>query len=473
MKVVLPEEMARIEKMAYSQGAKELDFMEAAGKGVALFIQKQFAKDQLVTLLCGKGNNAGDAFVAGRFLQEAGYKVQALLLFPLNECSPLCKLQASLFLGQIVDTFPTQGIILDGLLGTGFKGTLHSPLLEIINLANLSKLPIIAIDIPSGLNGINGEASPVSILATWTVFLGLPKRGFFYGDGWKYVGRLIYVDFGLSAECIALASSDLELLTLDEMKALLPPITRTRHKYQAGYVVGLAGSHDMPGAANLASKSALTAGAGIVRIWSKEENALLIPEIVRSYYNDEQGDLVLKSMNEASAVFVGPGLGNCTLLKELLSGLTKPVVIDADALNAIAKDDLCIPKNSVLTPHVGEMQRLLKMKDFDHKDVQAFVDKHEVYLVLKGAPTFIFGPQIKPFVSPTGDPGMATAGSGDVLTGIIAAFLAQKLTPLNASCLGVYFHGLVGEIAAKEKTSYALIASDLISVFPLAFKALF
>lgn len=495
MKVVSPKQMSELESLAIKAGASESDFMEEAGSGVALVVLdyiEHYNLEHVVILLCGKGNNAGDALVAGIQLLHLDYEVFAIFPALPSEFSPLCKQNYERFLnegGRLLkglEDIPLGAVIIDGFFGTGFRGSLLEPYHSLIEAANQSKCPIISVDIPSGLNGETGTAEGGAIIATETVFLGLPKRGFFLNDGWNYVGKLRYVDFGLAHEYVNHLKTDLVMLSEDLVKPLLPPIKRNRHKYETGYVVGLAGSPGMPGAAILSASSALRSGAGIVRLFYPEamkgELVASPYELICTSYQLSKLEEMLVQMNRASAVFIGPGLGQSddvkALLREILPQIKKPCVIDADALNILAGEEIVLPRETILTPHHGEMMRLLKSKeqpkltvDFLQNCLDYAIQK-QVTVVLKGGPTFIFQAHHPVFVNPTGDPGMATAGSGDVLTGLIAALLAQGSKPEEAAMLGVYLHGLAGEYAAEDMTAYGMCASDIIYRYPEAFKCL-
>lgn len=493
MKVVTPAQMSELESVAYKNGASESDFMEEAGSGVALMVHdyvERYDLDHTALLLCGKGNNAGDAYVAGIQLLHLDFEVFAVHPTPLSECSRLCKQNYERFIhegGHILENIheaPKYGVIIDGIFGTGFHGAITEPFLNIIQAANQSNLPIISIDTPSGLNGETGEVESEAIMATETVFLGLPKRGFFFNQGWNHVGKLRYVDFGLSKDHIDEVESETLMLSEDIVVPLLPHIKRNRHKYQAGYVVGIAGSHQMPGAAILSATSALRGGAGIVRLFYPEgmqqELSPAPYELICTSYQTNNLSEMLTEMNRASAIFIGPGLGQSeevkALLRKILPLIEKPCVIDADALNIIATEEIKLPKLTVLTPHHGEMARLLHSsekpeltEDFINQCLDYAINK-EVTLVLKGGPTFVLQGDHPILVNHTGDPGMATAGSGDVLTGLIAALLAQGSNTNSAAALGVYLHGLAGEHAAEDMTSYCMCASDIIYRYPEAFK---
>ncbi len=494
MKVVTAKEMSRCEKEAFAEGASEQQFMFAAGKGVADAVRNYVVDnwcDECVTILCGKGNNAGDGYVAASLLHDSGYRIVVFQLFPIESCSELCQYHQRRFLdmGGVVNhleegenvSFPSSGVILDGLLGTGFKGETKELLAHVIKQANESSLPIISIDIPSGINGNDGSRGGEAIIAAMTVFLGLPKVGFFLEKGPRHVGELCCVDFGLGQTYIDSAQEQYQYLQLHDVRHFLPAIWRDRHKYEAGYVVGLAGSPGMPGAAILSCLAALRGGAGMVRLLypqGMEAELSSAPyEIVRQAYDSSDGDMIIRILNGASAVFIGPGIGREDgmrhLLSQILPELSVPCIFDADGLNIIANDDgLSFPKGAIITPHLGEMCRLLgcaKKKRIDAEfllSCKKYCIERKLIGIVKGVTTVIIQPSEPPIVFQCGDPGMATAGSGDVLTGLIATLLAQGLTPIHAAQLGVAFHGEAGKKAAREKTSYCMIASDIIEAFP-------
>lgn len=495
MKVVSPQQMANMEAQAYKDGSSEWDFMEEAGSGVALVVNEyveRYGFDKQVLLLCGKGNNGGDAYVTGIHLLHLDYSVQAYQLEPLENCSKLCQENAERFLkegGHIKNinsaeemALPLDGIIVDGIFGTGFKGEVQEPHASIIEHVNRSGIPIISIDIPSGLNGETGVAE-TAILAIETAFLSYPKIGFFLRDGWNCVGKLRHVDFGLPEQYARTTQTDMIMLSSEQLVALLPHIKNNRHKYEAGYVVGLAGSPGMSGAAILSGYATLRGGAGITRLLIPEgmqaEMAAAPFELIKTPYLPNCGDELISVINRATAAYIGPGLGRApktiSMLTSVIPRLQVPCVLDADALTILSAENIPYPEKCILTPHLGEMNRLLGLSSQVPVDMhylrvcQNFAEEKNVTLVLKGGPTFIFHPEQPIHVNPTGDPGMATAGSGDVLTGLLAALMAQGLTPFNAAKLGVYIHGLAGEHASQDKTPYCMVAHDIITHFPEAF----
>lgn len=499
LKVVSAQEMAKIEGMAYSEGASEHIFMENAGAAVADAVESFIEGRELpkvVTLLVGKGNNGGDAFAAGAKLIERGFKTIALHIFSFDACSPLCKAMYEKFRsrGGVIHhvndeksfAFELDGIILDGLVGTGFKGRAEDALARAITRANASGLPILAIDIPSGLNGTTGDVDTLAIHATETISLELPKSGFFLKNGWDHVGTLRHVSFGLEKRYIAAAKPFAYLLNEEAIPHQLPPIKRSRHKYQAGYALAVAGSPGMPGAAILASYAVLRSGAGMVRLFHPEGMEAELSgapyEVIRQGWNGRTMRIIGEQALRAKSMLIGPGISRTAqakrMFKRLLDKIKLPFAIDADALFFLAEyPKWKIPKGSVLTPHRGEMDRLLvkisvgKAGLSYHERCQAYAETKHTTVILKGAPTFVFHPGTTPLIVTRGDPGMATAGSGDVLTGMLAGLMAQGLDAKSAAAVAVYLHGIAGEIAAQNLTSYSMTASDLLDFLPEAFSS--
>lgn len=492
LKVISATESRLIEEYAVIKGASAQGFMEKAGFEIASYVAKFVDRkglQRVVSLLVGKGNNGGDAYAAGLSLLKQGFLVKAYPLFPLEKSSSLNQHMHKKFLdtGGIVEPLVTKkehlkgldGLILDGLLGTGFCGNVEGVLALAIQEVNKSSHPVIAIDLPSGLNADTGDVQGVAILADATLCLGAPKVGFFLNRGWDHVGSIEYLDFGLSCSSIDAAQGVAYLLREEVMKLQLPKMARGRHKYEAGYVLALAGSSGMRGAALLSCFAALRSGAGIVRLFHPEgmesELSSSLYELICQPLEGSNIKPLLQEEKRAKALLMGPGMGRGkqaeSKVQKICRSISLPCVIDADALFFFSKHSSWIPPmNSILTPHRGEALALIPKKTGNwYEEIQRYVEKKKTTLVLKGAPTWIFHPGCDPLVCVRGDPGMATAGSGDVLTGIIAAFLAQGLSPRVAAAMGVYMHGLAGEKAARKLTSYCMIGSDIIAHLPDVF----
>ncbi|HXF28697.1 MAG TPA: NAD(P)H-hydrate epimerase, partial [Chlamydiales bacterium] len=366
--VVTIHEMRAMEAFTIQNGTPEGSLMEKAGNQIASFIQEHFSPQQ-ITLIAGKGNNAGDGFVALTALKKMGFETHAFELF-CEGLSPLCQKNRKEFEasgGTFVKEFPKTGILLDGIFGIGFQGTLgeaEKKVIEAVNRLRLhSGLTVISIDIPSGLHGDTGKTdAELAVHATITLTIECPKIGFFLKDGWNFVGEVHCLPIGLDTTHIVP-----QFQWLEESDCLLPPLIRNRHKYQAGHVVGLAGSHGMCGAAIMASWAALKSGAGIVHLLHPESLTQELGgqpwEIVRTTFKD--ADSARNWMQTAKSCFIGPGLGRSKEIEVLLLSLWKDYkdksILDADCLNwlsAMKKPFGPLP-NSILTPHIGEMRRLL------------------------------------------------------------------------------------------------------------------
>lgn len=465
--VVTVEEMKRAERTA---GVKETVLMDLAAAGIVLHIEKMGIGKGDICIVAGRGNNGADGCAAAVLLLQKGYNVYVVQIFPDERCAPLFLLHKQRFVQQGGRVEPcirkeAPALIVDGLLGIGCKGALDAVLEAAVHAINASPAPVVSIDIPSGLFGTTGEAFGPCVRAHHTIAMGFPKLGCFIGKGWEHVGSLSCVDLGLSAHPIA------RLVEKTDAFLQMPEVHRTRHKYEAGYVVACAGSIGMEGAAFLSSVAALRSGSGIVRLFHEEGmNSAQAPwELIKEPFDLKR---FKEEIQRASACFIGPGFGRSKergrLIKKILALLSIPSVLDADALYFLAKHPRWkIPAGAILTPHKAEMQRLLGCAP-TIDGCSTFAEKKKITVILKGAPTFIFHPKQIPYIVTEGSPGMATAGSGDVLTGIVAALLAQKMPPLEAALLGVFLHSFSGMRAEKRVGPYSLIASDLIQELPSA-----
>lgn len=431
MIVVTAEEMRRIDTQE-----------ERAGPAVAAVVEGYGRRS--VLLLVGKGNNGGDAFAAGCELLKAGWHVSAKLLTPLTECGARCRAWGERFFAAGGREGDAGELIVDGLTGLGFTGEAEGKLRHLIEWANSQRKPIVSIDLPSGLDGTKGTGGAI-VSATETVTLGLPKIGLFVGRGWDHVGKVTVAQWDLKGTAVAHIPTELAM----------PPMRRSRHKYEAGYVLGYGGSPGMMGALKLAALGVLKVGAGIVRVFP--EGAMPLEVISEEWSEVAWG----REMERAQAVFVGPGMGRSRdakrWLEENLALIPHPTVVDGDALFFMPELSRW-PSKTILTPHGGELARFGG-------------DTRDAIVVSKGAPTFIYAPGELPTIIPRGDPGMATAGAGDVLTGIIAGLLAQGMQSAEACRLGVYLHAVAGEVAAAELTSYCVTASSILEHLPSAIRS--
>lgn len=489
-KLVTASEMARVEQKSLKEGGgSAAAYMEQAAKGIAEFVSSWVGRFTSVAppiyLICGKGNNGGDAYAAGEYLLAEGFEVSAFSLFPLKETSPLCHHHAMRFCekgGRIIEVkrgeeidIPETALVLDGIFGTGFSGKTEGLVYEVIERLNALPSSVIAIDIPSGVSGDTGEVKGNAIIADATLYLGAMKVGHLYGEGFPYVGELVFVDFGMQEAYKQELEPFAFLVNPEILQYNRPQHKRTSHKYEVGEVVLLGGSRGMAGAALIGAHAALRCGAGIVRLFHEQgieqelsQGAL---EIVRVSYERTELTPLFEELKRAKALLVGPGLGRKEgtkdLLEEIYQKANLPLVLDADALFFLDKP----PPGSILTPHRGELLHLLKGEaSLSALELiaraEAYAKEHRVTLVFKGAPTTILSPDQPKIVIPFGHEGMASGGMGDALSGIIASLLAQGKTPYEAAALGALIHAEAGKLAMQEVSPDALLVSDLIHALP-------
>jgi len=539
LKVVTAEEMRRIDRITIERyGIAGAILMERAGLAVASKITELFfqdsdniagaihelsaqGKDNLkIIVLCGSGNNGGDGLVTARILHNQGRDVEVFLAAKPGDLRGDAKinynaakkfgvriLPVQRFLTYPLPLTPYSCLIIDALLGTGLKKDTRRPVSEVIKKMNELSLPVISIDIPSGISSDTGQIMGSAVRARATVTFGLPKRGHYLYPGAEYSGDLYIEDIGFPYELTSSEKIKVNLPQEKDIISLMPGRPKYSHKGTYGHVLLIAGSKGKTGAALMAAKACLRTGAGLVTIGVPESlvsslQSRVTEEMLLPLPDKGNGTLSIKSASvilsflkkRANVLAIGPGLSVDDEISELIGRLIikahTPTVIDADGLNAIAGRMSMLHKCKapvVLTPHVGEMARLLRgpvvRGQGSEKERVAEIEKDRIgvalsfsrktgtYLVLKGVPTVIAAPDGNAFINQTGNPGMATAGTGDVLTGMISSFLAQRITPQNASVLGVYLHGLAGDIAAQKKGQHSLVASDLINAISSVVKA--
>ncbi|MFQ5869783.1 MAG: NAD(P)H-hydrate dehydratase [Candidatus Zixiibacteriota bacterium] len=507
MKLSTAQQMKNIDKSAIEgMGIPGLKLMEVAGKSVAEVIADYMVEveDKKVLIFCGKGNNGGDGFVVARYLTEWGAKVDCFLLGKKTEVKGDTNVNLKKALDLNISITEVQSpteldremdadLLVDGIFGTGFKGEIGGELGEIVERLNQLEIPKLSIDAPSGLDCDTGEVASNCFRADVTVTLALPKLGQFVFPGKSYCGHTHVADIGIPQKAVEGEEIKLNVLTPSEVASMLPKRPPDGHKGTFGKLAIIAGSVGMTGAATLTSLSALKAGCGMVilgcpsslndifEIKMTEVMTKPLPEVRRKRV------LAKRSLGEirqllkwADTLALGPGLGQhfetVELVQRLVSTLKHPVVIDADGLNALAKN-VDILKNrktpTIITPHIGELSRLvgLPIEEIERDRIEIArktASDFGLILVLKGAPTVIAEPGGEVWINPTGNDGMATAGCGDVLTGIIASFLTQGMGPLEAAICGVYIHGLAGDLAAYDRGQFGSIAGDIMEMVPEA-----
>lgn len=510
MKIVTANEMKEIDRIAIDRyGIPGLVLMERAGLSVASKIREFYSLGKIV-VLCGGGNNGGDGIVTARNLHNWGYRVKILMFTKKEHLSHDCKTQLKIaekmnisieFRESLYKEDIHGGVIVDAIFGTGLSKPVTEKLAKVFSFLNGSDSPVVSIDIPSGISADTGEIFGEAIKADYTITFGMPKRGHYLYPGAEYTGRLFIEDIGFPATLLTSDKIRVNIIDRETASELIPPRPLHSHKGDYGHVLVLAGSIGKTGAAIMCTKAAMRSGAGLVTIavpnslmdvfQSKvtEEMTLPLPDSGTGMLSKKALESILAFIPNVDVIAVGPGIGVSEdtekIVHELIQNSTVPLIIDADGINSLCKNKKAEPYHIlkrakapvVLTPHPGEMARLIQrseeLKNKIEKDkintAISFSKKSGAYLVFKGMPTIIAEPEGRAFVNTTGNPGMATAGTGDILTGIIAALTGQGLSPLDASILGVYLHGLSGDIAAKQTGEHSLVATDIIDFLPYAF----
>lgn len=511
MELVTAAEMRELDRAAIEgRNIPSLRLMEQAGQAVAREMERRFGplRGRTVTIVAGKGQNGGDGFVVARLLRKKNCRARvALLASPFSlkgdaavnlrrfqkaggRCHAVDK--ESALDSVLAPLLQTSEVLVDAIFGTGLNAPVKGLPASAIALMNASGRPIVAIDLPSGLDGDTGSVLGTAVTAALTVTLARPKRGLYLGAGPNHAGLIRVADIGIPADLIAAAKIPVTLLEAADIRPLIPKRPRTAHKGTFGHAGIIAGAAGKTGAAAMAAMAALRIGTGLVTVAAPRsvsdalEAKLLeamtcpVPETEARTLSKQALEPLLAFAADKTALAIGPGIGTHpetqALVHNLLVAAKRPMVLDADGINAVAGHVDMLGRASgplILTPHPGEMARLLGTTSAEvQRDRLGAASRlacaRNVCVVLKGAGTVVAGPDGRLAVNSTGNPGMATAGTGDVLTGIIAGLLAQGLPVWEAACAGVYLHGLAGDLAASEQGEAGLIAGDVIRAVPRA-----
>lgn len=508
MKLVTAKEMKALDVQAQNDYAMPgILLMDNAAQAVAEAVHEALTalEGERVVIFCGGGNNGGDGLGAARWLQSYGVSVRAFIVgAALDAVQGDAALELAMFTkaGGRVEALSTEDdwvlaelaaskadVLVDALLGTGFHGELEGDVLRACELLNKSEKYILAVDIPTGVNADNGAVCEQAVRADHTVTMALVKTGLLLYPGREYCGDIELADISMPVKLVEEYQSDKYRLTDEIVRELLPLRKANAHKGDAGRVVICAGSPGYTGAAALASDAAVKAGAGLVSLYtplsSRDVLAIKLTEVmVHGLLERMPGILgggaasdVASSAEAADVLAIGPGLGTSESTQEavrtILQKITTPVVIDADALTALAGHTeilAAMQAQKVLTPHPGEMARLTGLEiaeiEADRINVaKKYAEEWQAIVVLKGAPTVIGCPNGTVYVNSTGNSSLATGGSGDVLTGIIAGLAAQEISLQEAAICGVYLHGLAAELTGID---IGLAAGELAALLPQA-----
>ena len=515
MKIVTSEEMRELEELSSQAGVSTHQLMENAGLAFAEEVRRRTrgVTGSHVAVLVGPGNNGGDGLVAARHLHDWGANVYVYLCVPRSETDPNLRLLLARDLQPVAGyedsglqslhgILDTAEIVVDAVLGTGRSRPIEGALKEVISAVRearqqSSHTKIVALDLPSGLNADSGQVDPACLSADVTVTLGYPKVGLFAFPGAKSVGEMMVVDIGIPAELGR--NITLELMTPSWTRNQLPQRLPDAHKGTFGRVLAVAGSINYIGAAYLACQGAARVGTGLVTLActtglqpilaSKltEVTYIPLPEKSPGVPSSDAFPLIQSQLPHVQALLVGCGLGQEPATKNLVHKLLiendtreLPILVDADGLNALVE----YPKwweglsdASVLTPHPGEMARLLGVSSKEVQSDRIGVAREAArqwgkVVVLKGAHTVVARPDGFAMLSPFANPGLASAGTGDVLAGAVAGLMAQGLEPWQAAVCGVYLHGLAGERVREQMGAAGMLASDLLPIIPKAIKEL-
>lgn len=475
-----------------------IDLIERASLLFTHEFTRRFSKHRRVIIFAGQGNNGADALAIARLLCEESYKVETFLFNPTESLSPDCAANKTRLLEidyveftEITRDFnppvlSENDIVIDGLFGSGLNRPLEGGFAAVVNYINQAESTIVSIDMPSGLFGEDNSANTMDtvIKADLTLTFGFPKLAFLLPDNHAYVGEWKVLDIGLHPDIIDETQTPFCLVTEEDIAEIVQPRGKFDHKGDFGHALLVAGSKGKMGAAVLGARACLRSGAGLLTVHTPkcglQTLQTTIPEAMANI--DQHAEHFASSPDGTpySAVAAGPGLGlhpeTMLALERLIETATSPLVLDADAINILAANKGILnklPQRSILTPHPKEFDRLAGASASSYERLlkaREIATTYKITLVLKGAYTAICLPNGHIYFNTTGNPGMATAGSGDVLTGIILGMLAQGYEQEIAATTGVYIHGLAGDLAVAAHTEESLIASDIIEMLGKAFK---
>jgi ADP-dependent NAD(P)H-hydrate dehydratase / NAD(P)H-hydrate epimerase len=498
MKLFLTKQIAEIDRYTIvHEPVADIDLMERAAMKVTLWLKEKYGTERKMIFLAGPGNNGGDALAVARQMAGSGYQCR-LFLYDGGKGlkgSPAINLQRMEKQGKVaveyvlgVDDFPEAEpnvVIIDGLFGSGLTRPLEGLPAEIVQKVNILPNEVISIDIPSGLMGEDnsGNIAEYIIAADFTLTFQFPKISFLFAENEKYTGKWEVLPIGLHQAGIENTPSEFFLTEKEDVRKMIVPRSKFSHKGTFGHALLIAGSYGKTGAAVLASRACLRAGAGLLTTHVPHFGYAIIqtavPEAMVSVDAHDSIFTEFPELASFNAIGAGPGIGMKTntrrALYELIAQARVPLVLDADALNILSENPdwlQYLPEKTILTPHPGEFNRLVGETadswERIHKQCH-MAKKFKVIIVLKGAFTSVALPDGRLFFNSTGNPGMATAGSGDTLTGIIVGLLANRMKPEHAAIAGVYLHGLAGDLAAKVKSEQSLVAGDIIEHLGQAF----
>lgn len=499
MKILTSSQLKELDKYTIAhEPIASIDLMERAAIALTNAIIRRWDKSFKMVVFAGPGNNGGDALAVARMLSQRGYHVEVFLFNTKGKLSEECqtnlerlKMCGSVYFTEISTQFDPpelteSHVVIDGLFGSGLNKPLSGGFAAVVKYINASKAQVVAIDIPSGLMGEDNTYNIRQniVHADVTLSIQLPKLSFLFPENEDVVGEWELLDIGLKQSYIDATATPFSILGEEVIRPIVKPRKRFAHKGSFGHGLLIAGSYGMAGASILSAKACLRSGIGLLTVHTPIHNhdilQISVPEAIVQTDIHERYFAQPTDLSRYKAIAIGPGLGQeedtALAMMEQIQGSNLPIILDADAINILSTHRNWLsrlPKRCILTPHLGELERLIGkcMDTYERltkvKELAAYLQS---YIIVKGAWTTIVTPEGEYFFNPTGNPGMATGGSGDVLTGILLALVAQGYSREEACKLGVYIHGLAGDIAAEEMTETGMISSDIINALPNAWK---
>lgn len=469
-------------------GIPSMVLMENAAKNLVDMMCSHISREDKILAVCGTGNNGGDGAAAARLLQERGYQADIFLTGDETRASEQMKAQLNIARNLGMSIYNSAKVseytvIIDSLFGVGLKRNIEGRYAEIIQNINQADAMVFAVDLPSGIDATNGKILGIAVKADYTVTFGCQKTGLLLYPGFDYAGEIFVADIGFPKAAIDSCSKQAVYYEPDDLMKL-PKRKKRSNKGTFGKVLIIAGSEEICGAAYLSAKAAYRTGAGLVKVMTpscnKEVIQSLLPEALVAVYDEFDEQWMKAEMDWATVIVIGPGIGrdenSKKIMEFVIENIKIPLIFDADAINLLADEEkyvindeinqniiLNIPSNVILTPHLKEMSNLTK-RSLPYIVSNVFEVANEYrgsyVLVLKDARTIVIDKE-HVYLNVSGNHGMATGGSGDVLTGIIAGLLAQGMSQYEAAAMGVYIHGLAGDYAASKLNPYSMMAGDI------------
>ena len=505
MKVLNCKQMRELEAIAVKNGNTYIGLMEKAGASASAFLlQKKLRKGDKVVILCGKGNNGGDGYVIARYLLESKIPTAIIMVDGEPKTDDAIQMYKRVINKVEILRYSTNkkrckeilcmaNWVVDAIYGIGFKGSVTGDTAEIISYVNSLNCCVLSIDLPSGAVGDTGEVLGECIKADYTISFSALKLAHILYPSMDYCGKIFSADIGINNSIADNFENTVEIINKDFVRHCLPERKPSSHKGTYGTLSAICGSYAMAGAAIMCSKSALRSGVGLLNVMlPKSIYPIVAGQCIEPVFtvlqennmgtiSSNAAQRIIKKVNSSNAVLIGCGLGLnfdiIDIVSLLIKNCTVPMVIDADAINAVSKNiDMLRNKKSdiVITPHPGEMARLLIKSVLDVQSnrieyAQKFALKYGITVVLKGANTIVADKGGKVFVNRTGNAGMSRGGSGDVLAGIIGSFIAQGMSAINAALCGVFIHGEAGDKCAESLSQYGMLPTDMIDMLPKVF----